>query len=47
MRVKEVEQRQPACLDLKGKEGRKRGDPGSSLRKDGGCLQSEKAAATL
>lgn len=28
-------------------EGRKRGDPGSLLREEGGCLQSEKVAATL
>ena len=26
-------------------EGRKRGDPGGSLRKEGGCLQCERAAA--
>lgn len=28
------------------REGRKRGEPGSSFTKEGGCLQSEKAAGT-
>lgn len=45
MREKEAEQTQTVCLDLKGKEGRE--EILAACGKEGGCLQSEKAAATL
>ena len=46
MREKEVERTHVACLDIEG-EGRKSRDPGGLLRKEGGCLLTEKAAGTL